>query len=149
MLTTSLIYVEKDGMYLMLHRVRKHEDPNAGKWLGVGGKLEKGETPSECARREMLEETGLTANRLSYRGVVRFESSWTEEMHLFTCESFTGELTDCSEGVLKWVPKDEIYRLNLWEGDRVFLELLQRDAPFFKLLLKYDGDRLIESRLMP
>ena len=149
MLTTSLIYVEKDGMYLMLHRVRKHEDPHAGKWLGVGGKLEKGETPSECARREMLEETGLTANRLSYRGVVRFESSWTEEMHLFTCESFTGELTDCSEGVLKWVPKDEIYRLNLWEGDRVFLELLQRDAPFFKLLLKYDGDRLIESRLMP
>ena len=149
MLTTSLIYVEKDGMYLMLHRVRKHEDPNAGKWLGVGGKLEKGETPSECARREMLEETGLTANRLSYRGVVRFESSWTEEMHLFTCESFTGVLTDCSEGVLKWVPKDEIYRLNLWEGDRVFLELLQRDAPFFKLLLKYDGDRLIESRLMP
>ena len=131
----------------MLHRIKKHADVNAGKWIGVGGKLEQGETVRECAAREMYEETGLTAGALDYRGIVYFSSDTAEdeEMHLFTCTEFSGELHECNEGVLKWIKKEEVAALNLWEGDRIFLKLLTDNAPFFRLRLTYKGDALAGS----
>lgn len=149
MIKSSLIYMERDGKYLMLHRVRKKNDMNRDKWLGVGGKFEPGETPEQCALRETVEETGLTPARLDYRGIVYFYSGYgDEEMHLFTCTEFDGTLSDCDEGVLEWVDKDKVTSLNLWEGDKVFLKLLSDDAPFFRLRLVYDGERLAESELL-
>lgn len=149
MIKTSLIYVERDGCYLMLHRVRKKQDINKDKWIGVGGKFEKNETPEECAAREMREETGLTPARLSYRGIVYFFSeNDDEEMHLFTCDDFSGTLADCDEGTLEWVKKEEVTNLNLWEGDRVFLKLLSDDAPFFRLKLIYQGEKLVKQELI-
>ena len=152
MIETTLIYVEKDGKYLMLHRVSKKNDVNEGKWIGVGGKLEAGESPEDCARRELFEETGLSAHTLSYRAIVYFETDSDkykdEEMHLFTCAYFSGTLRGCDEGVLQWVEKEKIYDLNLWEGDRIFLERLKTDAPFFRLRLRYSGDRLVKSELL-
>lgn len=150
MIRSSLIYVERDGKYLMLHRVKKKNDLNKDKWIGVGGKFENDETPHECAAREMREETGLIPSELSYRGIVYFHSELEdEEMHLFTCTEFTGEITDCDEGTLEWVEKESVTSLNLWEGDRVFLKLLAEDAPFFELELVYNGDKLVNSRLLP
>lgn len=148
MIKTSLIYVEQDGRYLMLHRVRKKQDINKDKWIGVGGKFEKDETPEICAAREMREETGLAPDRLIYRGIVYFYSeNDDEEMHLFTCTEFKGTLTDCDEGTLEWIKKEEVTNLNLWEGDRVFLKLLAEDAPFFRLELRYQGEKLVEAKL--
>lgn len=149
MIKTSLIYVEQDGRYLMLHRVRKKQDINKDKWIGVGGKFEKDETPEICAAREMREETGLTPDSLIYRGIVYFYSeNDDEEMHLFTCTEFKGTLTDCDEGTLEWIKKEEVTNLNLWEGDRVFLKLLAEDAPFFRLELRYQGEKLVEAKLL-
>jgi len=146
---SSLIYMERDGKYLMLHRVRKQNDMNRDKWIGVGGKFEEGETPQQCALRETKEETGLTPINLNYRAIVYFYSEYgDEEMHLFTCTEFTGTLTDCDEGVLEWVDKDKVTELNLWEGDKVFLKLLSEDAPFFRLKLVYEGDRLSRSEIL-
>lgn len=146
MLKSSLIYVENEGRYLMLHRVSKSNDPNKDKWIGVGGKLEDGETPEKCARREMTEETGLTPMDMTYRGVVMFRSDrWPdEEMHLFTCKEFSGKLIPCDEGVLEWVNKADVPRLPIWEGDKTFLKLLAEDAPFFRLELRYEGEKLAE-----
>lgn len=146
MLKSSLIYVENEGRYLMLHRVSKSNDPNKDKWIGVGGKLEDGETPEKCARREMTEETGLTPMDMTYRGVVMFRSDrWPdEEMHLFTCKEFSGKLIPCDEGVLEWVNKADVPRLPIWEGDKIFLKLLAEDAPFFRLELRYEGEKLAE-----
>ena len=150
MIKNTLIYVERDGKYLMLHRVKKQGDVNKDKWIGVGGKLEEGETPEMCARREMLEETGLTARALAYRGIVNFYNTVCphEEMHLFTCADFTGEVIECDEGVLEWVDKNDIEKLNIWEGDRIFLRLLNENRPFFILTLNYEGDRLISHELI-
>lgn len=147
---TSLIYVEQDGKYLMLHRVSKKNDPNHDKWIGVGGKFEPEETAEECAKREMLEETGLTALSLEYRGIVDFycDVATDEEMHLFTCTRFSGTIQPCDEGVLEWVEKTRVNELHLWEGDKIFLKLLSEDAPFFHLELKYEGDRLASSRML-
>ena len=113
---TTLCYIEHDGAYLMLHRVKKKNDLNEGKWVGVGGHLEPGETPEMCVRREVLEETGLTLTSLRLRGTVDFISDrWVSEvMYLYTADSFTGSLIDCNEGVLKWVPKEEIPTLPQW-----------------------------------
>ena len=145
MKNSTLCYLEKDGAYLMLHRVKKEHDCNKGKWIGGGGKFEDGETPEECARREIAEETGLITGRLRFRGIVTFVSDeWeTEYMHLFTSDDFTGDLTDCDEGVLEWVPKDRLGELNLWQGDAIFLCLIEQDAPFFSLKLSYKGDELV------
>lgn len=147
---TSLIYVEQDGKYLMLHRVSKKNDPNHDKWIGVGGKFEPGEGAEMCARREMYEETGLTALTLEYRGIVDFycDVATDEEMHLFTCKDFSGLLRPCDEGVLEWVEKSRVGELRLWEGDKIFLKLLAQDAPFFHLELRYEGDRLASSRML-
>lgn len=144
MKNTTLCYIEQNGCYLMLHRVKKHQDPNAGKWIGVGGKFEENESPDECLVREVKEETGLTLTRWHCRGIVTFVSDeWpTEYMHLFTADGFEGQLADCDEGELAWVKKEDVPALRLWEGDRVFLELLTKEEPFFLLKLIYRGEAL-------
>ena len=150
MKNTTLCYIEKDNKYLMIHRVKKAKDINKDKWVGVGGKFEERETPFDCVRREILEETGLTAGKLNYRGLVTFVSNefGTEYMHLFHTDEFTGELTrDCNEGNLEWVDKDEVTNLPLWEGDKIFLELLRKDVPFFSLKLIYEGQNLVSHTL--
>ena len=147
---TSLCYIEKDNCYLMLHRVKKKNDVNRDKWVGVGGKFEIAESPYECARREILEETGLVANKLLYRGIVTFVSNiyGTEYMHLFTCDDFSGILKDdCDEGELLWVPKDKVQELPIWEGDKIFFNLLDTEQRFFSLKLVYEGDELISHTL--
>ena len=149
MRNTSLVHLEKDGCYLMLHRVRKDYDENRDKWVGIGGKFEPGESPEDCAVREVREETGLTMRSWSYRGIVTFVSDeWgTEYMHLFHCADFSGELRDCDEGVLEWVDKERLLTLPIWEGDRIFLRLLDTDVPFFSLKLCYPGDSLTRAVL--
>lgn len=144
---SSLVYVEHDGKYLMLHRVKKENDLNKDKWLGVGGKFEFGESPEECALREAYEETGLTLESISYRGIVTFVyGDITEYMHLFTSTSFKGEIKECDEGTLEWVEKSRVYKLPIWEGDKLFFKLIEKDnTPFFSLKLVYDGDMLVES----
>ena len=146
---TTLCYIEKDGAYLMLHRTKKQNDENGGKWIGVGGHFEEGESPEDCMKREIFEETGLTAREWRYRGVVTFVSDefGTEYMHLFTVHGFEGTIRDCDEGVLEWVKKDRLSALPAWEGDRIFLELLQKDAPFFSLKLVYSGEKLVCAEL--
>ena len=149
MLETTLVYIEQDGKLLMLHRVRKQEDVNAGKWIGVGGKIEPGETPEACMLRETREETGLTLQRWAARGIVDFRSGdWKERMHLFTADCFEGTLDpDCDEGVLAWVERERVLTLPLWAGDRVFLRLLEEGEPFFRLTLIYEGERLAQAWL--
>ena len=148
MINTTLCYIEKDGAYLMIHRVKKKNDMNHDKWVGVGGKLEPGESPFECARREILEETGLLVNNLNYRGIVTFVSDLygTEYMHLFTVTEFEGEIDyNCDEGMLEWVAKDKVNSLPIWEGDKIFFDLLDHENRFFSLKLCYEGDTLVES----
>ena len=138
---STLCYIEKDGKYLMLHRTVKKKDVNKGKWIGVGGHFELGESPEECVCREVLEETGYRLTSYRFRGLVTFLSGdgVTEYMSLFTADGFEGEEIACDEGELEWVPIEKIGELNLWEGDKIFLRLLAEDAPFFSLKLVYDG----------
>lgn len=150
MINTTLCYVEKDGKYLMLHRIKKIGDLNQDKWIGIGGKFETRESPEQCVRREAFEETGLTLGKCNYRGIITFVSNkWpTEYMHLFTCTDFFGEIKECDEGVLEWVDKQKIYNLPLWQGDKIFLKLIENpDTPFFSLRLEYNDDTLIGAIL--
>ena len=148
MLQTTLCYYERDGKTLMLHRVKKKNDVNHDKWIGVGGKFEPGESPEACMLREFYEETGLRLTRWAYRGIVTFVSEdWREEMHLFTATAAEGALRQCDEGTLEWVETDRITQLPIWEGDRVFLRLLRERERFFLLRLVYEGERLAGAEL--
>ncbi len=149
MKNTTLCYIEKDGCYLLLHRVKKENDLNRDKWVGVGGKFEENESPEECLLREVREETGLTLTAYRYCGIITFVSDrWEGEyMHLFHATGFEGELTDCDEGVPEWIPKERFEALPQWEGDRLFLALMERQVPFFSMKLRYEGDRLVEKAL--
>ena len=153
---TTLCYIEKNDSYLMLHRVSKKNDVNKDKWIGVGGHFENRESPEECLRREVYEETGLRLTSYRYRGIVTFvfEDEPAEYMSLYTADGFEGSVTnqdgsmkECNEGVLAWVKKADVGKLNLWEGDRIFLRLLDEDEPFFSLKLVYQGDDLVEAVL--
>ena len=147
---TTLCYLEKDDAYLMLHRVSKKNDINKDKWIGIGGHFQLNESPEECLLREAKEETGLTLTSYHFRGIVTFITDGLEEaeyMHLYTADGFEGEMIDCNEGTLEWVPKNKIPELNLWEGDLIFFKLLAEDAPFFSLKLVYQGDKLVEAVL--
>ena len=148
-LNTTLIYIERYGEYLMLHRTKKENDCNHDKWIGIGGKFEEGESPEECALREAKEETGLTLTSYRYRGIVTFVSDrWEPEyMHLFTADGFEGVLRDCDEGELAWIKKEDLLALPAWEGDKIFLRLLDEDVPFFSLKLRYEGETLAEAKL--
>ena len=150
MRNTTLCYIHNDRRQtLLIHRIKKENDLNHDKWIGVGGKFEDKESPEECLIREVKEETGLTLTSYRYRGVVTFVSDvWeTEYMHLFTADGFTGELSRCDEGVLEWVDDDKVADLPTWEGDRIFLRLLDEDAPFFSLKLEYTGEVLTYAAL--
>ncbi len=149
MRNTSLCYIERGGKYLMLHRVKKTVDENKDKWIGIGGKFKEGESPEDCVLREVLEETGLTLNSWRYRGIVTFVSDeWgTEYMHLFTSDDFSGTAHECDEGVLEWIEKERLLSLPIWEGDKIFLRLLDTEEPFFSLKLCYQGDSLIQAVL--
>ncbi len=149
MKATTLCYIEKDDCYLMLHRIKKKEDVNAGKWIGVGGHIEENEAPDECILREIGEETGLLVGDLTPRGLVTFVSDTFEGewMHLYTARYISGIPIECDEGELRFVPKDEVPSLPLWAGDRIFLSLLTKDIPYFHLKLVYQGDDLVEAYL--
>ena len=149
MKNSPLCYIEKDGKYLMLHRIKKENDVNRDKWVGIGGKFEDGESPEECMLREAKEETGLDIDRYSFRAIVTFVSDIyeTEYMHLFTADGFTGNISDCDEGCLEWIEKEKLYDLTLWEGDRIFLKLIEKPCPFFSLKLEYRGDKLVSAVL--
>ncbi|MGI5888852.1 MAG: NUDIX hydrolase [Oscillospiraceae bacterium] len=147
MKNTTLCYLERDGRVLMLHRVLKKNDMNEGKWVGVGGKFEYGESPEECLVREVREETGYALDSFRLRGIVTFSNTKYEPeyIYLYTSSSFSGSQKECSEGILKWIPRGDILGLNLWEGDRIFLRLLEENSPLFSLKLEYDGDKLTGS----
>ncbi|MBE5879873.1 MAG: 8-oxo-dGTP diphosphatase [Lachnospiraceae bacterium] len=147
---TTLCYIEKENQYLMMHRVKKQNDLNKDKWVGIGGHFMEGETPEECLLREVKEETGLTLKAWKFRGIVTFLSDeWpcAEYMCLYTADDFEGEIGSCEEGNLEWVDKKKIYELPIWEGDKVFFRLLENNRPFFSLKLRYEGDKLVETVL--
>jgi 8-oxo-dGTP diphosphatase len=150
MLNTTLCYITRGADVLMLHRVKKENDLNKDKWIGIGGKFEAGETPDECLLREAQEETGLTLTSWRCRGVVTFLTENIDEgeyMYLFTADGFEGELKECDEGDLQWISRNFLDQLPKWEGDQIFLDLLWADAPFFLLKLRYRGDTLVEAVL--
>ena len=150
MIHSTLCYITRGSDVLMLHRVKKKNDVNQDKWIGIGGKFEENESPDECLLREAMEETGLRLTSWRCRGIVTFLTNgpWEGEyMYLFTADGFDGNLKACDEGNLQWVSRDFLDGLPQWEGDRIFLDLLWEDAPFFLLKLRYDGDRLVEAVL--
>lgn len=149
MILSTVCYIEKEGKYLMLHRTKKKNDINEGKWLGIGGKFEDKESPEDCIIREVKEETGLTLNSVKLRGILTFINTIceTEYIFVFTSDDFIGELIECNEGELKWVNKDKVTSLNLWEGDKIFVEKIKEESPFFMIKYVYDGDTLLHYDL--
>lgn len=149
MQNTTLVYIEKDSKYLMLHRTKKQNDYNHDKWIGIGGKFEETESPEECILRETKEETGLTLNEIEYRGIVTFVSdeNFTEYMHVFWSNNFSGALKECDEGELEWIEKSRMNALPHWKGDEIFLKLLELRAPFFSLKLVYEKGILLSATL--
>ena len=146
---TTLCYIEKDGRYLMMHRVKKAHDINKDKWVGIGGHFEADESPEECLLREVREETGLTLTEYKQRGIITFMSDrWqTEYMFLYTASAYEGEIGECNEGTLEWIDKEKVYELPLWEGDKIFFRLLEEQRPHFSLKLRYVGEALVEAVL--
>lgn len=146
---TTLCYIEQGDAYLMMHRVKKEQDINKDKWIGVGGHFEEGESPEECLQREVAEETGLTLTDYRLRGVITFiaDAYPAEYMFLYTASGFMGTLHSCDEGDLEWVPKALVEQLPIWEGDRIFFRLLRERQDFFSLKLRYEGDTLVEAVL--
>ena len=150
MTITTLCYIENNNQYLMLHRTKKPNDINEGKWIGVGGQVERDESPEECLVREVREETGLTLTAYKFRGLVTFVNNKCESelMCVFTADGYTGELITCNEGELRWVDKTQVPNLPTWEGDRVFLDLLlSNEERFFSIKLQYEGDQLVEKKI--
>ncbi len=153
---TTLCYIEKDNKYLMMHRVKKENDINKDKYIGVGGHFEYGESPDECLKREVLEETGLTLLKYKPRGIVTFiygdesrlEERIVEYMHLYTATEYEGSMIDCDEGELEWIEKSEVYNLPIWEGDKIFFRLLEEREDYFSLKLVYsETDELVETEI--
>ena len=138
----TLIYVERDNKILMLHRVKKENDIHEGKWNGLGGKMELGESPEECAKREMYEESGLRAIELDFAGHIFFPdfakgNDWS--VFIFHCCKFKGDLSESDEGDLHWIDKEKILDLNLWEGDRLFIPKVLSGEHFLAKFVYEDG----------
>ncbi len=148
MINSTLCYLNHEDKVLLLYRNKKPEDMNEGKWLGIGGKFEEKESPEEACRREILEETGLTAQDLRLRGIITFVSDQypTEHMFLFDGTTEKTEVIPCDEGELHWIERDRMLDLPMWEGDRLFLQRLYRGEPFFTMKLRYEGDDLVEAQ---
>ncbi|MBR2943032.1 MAG: 8-oxo-dGTP diphosphatase [Clostridia bacterium] len=145
---TTICYLSVNGKTLMLHRIKKKNDVNHDKWIGIGGKFEHGESPEECMLREFTEETGLLPTGLRYRGIITFLSEdWCEYMHLFSADGYEGEIKACDEGALEWVPDEQLTSLPIWEGDKVFLRLMKERETFFSLKLVYEGEMLVRAIL--
>jgi 8-oxo-dGTP diphosphatase len=148
---TTVCYLERNGQYLLIHRVKKENDINKDKLIGIGGHFEKGESPEECMSREMHEECNITLKDMRMRGFITFDSNkfGCVYMFLFSATEYEGEIAqDCSEGVLTWVDKEQLLRSPaVWEGDRIFLKLLDERKDFFSLKLSYDGEKLIGACL--
>ena len=145
---TTLCYLEQDGKYLLMHRTKKEQDINKDKYIGLGGHLEHGESPEECVRREILEESGLKAGNLRLRGIITFVIDDADEYtFLYTGDDFSGELKECDEGDLVWIDKEELEKLPIWEGDKIFFRLLKEEHPFFSLKLTYVKDVLTDVSL--
>lgn len=149
MILSTLCYIERANKYLMLHRTKKENDISKDKWLGIGGKFEEGESPEECIVREVKEETGLKLNSYQLRCIVTYVSTtWeTEYMYVFTSDNFSGTMIECNEGDLEWINKNELNKLNTWEGDKIFVQKIQNNDPFFTVKFEYDGDKLISYRV--
>ncbi len=156
MINTTLCYIEKNNSYLMIHRTKKKNDCNHDKWIGIGGKFEECESPQDCVVREVLEETGIVLKKAEYRGIITFVSKDDDEvyyelMHLFYSKDFIlppdNKLPSCDEGILEWIPKDKMNDLPHWQGDEIFLDLLDKKVPFFSLKLIYENGILIDSKL--
>lgn len=162
MLNTTLCYIEKNNFYLLLHRTKKEKDVNKDKWIGIGGKFEEGESPFDCIKREVKEETGLILNKAEYRGLVTFVSRQSPEpgkpevppyyelMHIFWTDDFTGPgqgdlLPSCNEGQLEWVPKEKMNELPHWESDELFLKLIEDRAPFFSIKVEYLDGKMVKA----
>lgn len=146
---TTLCYIENDDSYLMMHRVKKEKDINKDKWIGVGGHFETDESPEECLLREVYEETGLTLTAFRLRGIITFSTDVypTEYMFLYTADAYEGEMIECNEGNLEWIKKTDVYKLPVWEGDKIFFRLLEAKIPVFSLKLRYQGEELVEAVL--
>ena len=147
---TTLCYIERDGCWLLMHRVSKKQDENAGKWIGLGGHLEENESPEECIRRECREEARLELTGLRLRGILTFIlPAWGNELtFLYTAETDKTELPPCEEGVLQWIPVEDTDALPLWEGDRIFLPLLRSREDVFSLKLIYDAEGNLVSHVL-
>lgn len=146
----TLCYLRHDGKTLMVHRIKKKNDMHAGKWNGLGGKLEPGETPEECAVREIMEESGLKVINPVLKGVLTFPAFSNDEdwyAFVFVVHDFEGQLIDSPEGDLKWIYNSELLELNLWDGDRVFLPWLDRPG-FFSGKFIYENGRFIEHQVV-
>ena len=146
---TTLCYIERDGKYLMMHRVKKEHDINKDKWVGIGGHFEADESPEECLLREAREETGLLLTNYRQRGIITFISDrWqTEYMFLYTATAYEGTIGECNEGTLEWIEKEKVCDLPLWEGDKIFFRLMEEERPHFSLKLRYEGENLAEAVL--
>ena len=143
-INTTMIYLKKDDCYLLLYRNKKKHDINHNKWIGVGGHVEDGETIDECAIREVKEETGLDVHSLSCAGEVLFvDENLRMMMYIYEIADFSGELIECNEGELKWIPIKDIYDYPMWEGDKAFLPKLINHEPYFKMVLTYRNNELI------
>lgn len=143
---TVLVYIYQDDKVLMLLRNKEKDDINKGKWIGVGGHLEKGETPLDALFREVKEETNLDVISYKYHGIVYFvNGEYEEKMHIYTVNEIKGEIKECDEGTLAFIPKKDLLSLNMWEGDKIFLELIVTSSPYFELRLTYEGDKLVKS----
>ncbi len=145
MQNTTLCYIENDEKYLMLHRVKKKNDINQGKYIGIGGHFEEDESPFDCVIREVYEETGLKILDPKYRGIVTFVTNEgeSEQMHLFSATKYSGNMVECNEGNLCWVDKNQLESIPMWQGDIIFLRLLDTEKEFFSLKLVYEGNTLV------
>lgn len=137
----TLCYIRKNNHTLMLHRVKKKNDYHEGKWNGLGGKFELGETPEECAVREIKEESGLIVKDLKLKGFITFplfdgNDDWY--VFVFVIDKFEGELIDSPEGILKWIPDKDLLNINLWDGDKIFIPWLD-GSKFFSAKFNYEG----------